>query len=545
MTGGLMNLTTYGKENLILNGNPKKTYFKATYTKCTNFGLQRFRIDYQGSRVLNLTTPTVFNFKIPRYAELLHDTYLSVTLPDIYSPFHYDPAGTYSGNKLIPYEFRWIEEIGSNMIQEVEIHSGGTTLARYPGEYLSCLVQRDYNDAKKHLWNKMTGNVPEINDPGSANGNVNIYPHSMYIDDTGIQPSIRTKKLYIPLDAFFCDSSKMALPLVSLQYQEVSIKITIAPVADLYTINNVHDVRDGTGLSYRIRPNPNNIDEQPWHFLQEPRDILASQELYDTTRNDWNADVHLMATYIFLGQEERRVFAQNEHKLLIKQCYTYDHLGVAGSKIVEMESKDLVINYMWRFRRSDAKERNEWSNYTNWAYNNVIPQTINDNLPLNDDEEIPNPNNFHITGPIGDYDVNQKDILINMGIVMGGVYRENVMQQEVFNYIEKYNRTHGNAKDGLYCYNFALDNRKKNYQPSGGMNVNRFPTVMFEFNTVEPPFDAEGAVVDYICDTSNNPIGFRKSPGQINQYNFDLRVFEERYNVLVFTSGRVGLMNAR
>ena len=83
MTGGLMNLTTYGKENLILNGNPKKTYFKATYTKCTNFGLQRFRIDYQGSRVLNLTTPTVFNFKIPRYAELLHDTYLSVTLPDI------------------------------------------------------------------------------------------------------------------------------------------------------------------------------------------------------------------------------------------------------------------------------------------------------------------------------------------------------------------------------------------------------------------------------------------------------------------------------
>ena len=38
MPGGLMNLTTYGKENLILNGNPKKTYFKATYTKCTNFG---------------------------------------------------------------------------------------------------------------------------------------------------------------------------------------------------------------------------------------------------------------------------------------------------------------------------------------------------------------------------------------------------------------------------------------------------------------------------------------------------------------------------
>jgi len=545
MPGGLMNLTTYGKENLILSGNPKKTYFKATYTKCTNFGLQRFRIDYEGSRILNLTTPSIFNFKIPRYAELLHDTYLCVTLPNIYSPFLYDEAGTYSGNKLIPYEFRWIDELGSNMIQEVEVHSGGTTLAKYPGEYLSCLVQRDYNDAKKKLWNKMTGNVEEINDPGSSNGNVNIYPHSMYINESGIQPSIRGRRLYIPLDAFFCDNSKMALPLVSLQYQEVTIKITIAPVIDLYTINNVHDVNNGTGLSYRIRPNPNNIDEQMWHFLQAPRDTLASHELYDTTRNDWNADVHLAATYIFLGQEERRVFAQNEHKLLIKQCYTYDHLSVAGSKIVEMESKDLVTNYMWRFRRSDAKQRNEWSNYTNWAYNNVIPQTINDDLPLDEGLEIPNPNNYHITGTIGTYDVNQKDILINMGIVMGGVYRENVMQQEIYNYVEKYNRTLGNARDGLYCYNFALENSRKHYQPSGGMNVNRFPSVMFEMNTIEPPIDMAGTVVDYICDTSNNPIGFRKSPGQINQYNFDLRVFEERYNVLVFTSGRVGLMNAR
>ena len=54
MTGGLMNLTAVGTENIILNGNPKKTYFKATYNKHTNFGLQRFRIDFEGNRVLPL-----------------------------------------------------------------------------------------------------------------------------------------------------------------------------------------------------------------------------------------------------------------------------------------------------------------------------------------------------------------------------------------------------------------------------------------------------------------------------------------------------------
>ena len=29
MAGGLLNLTAYGNENVILNGNPKKTFFKA------------------------------------------------------------------------------------------------------------------------------------------------------------------------------------------------------------------------------------------------------------------------------------------------------------------------------------------------------------------------------------------------------------------------------------------------------------------------------------------------------------------------------------
>ena len=29
---------------------------------------------------------------------------------------------------------------------------------------------------------------------------------------------------------------------------------------------------------------------------------------------------------------------------------------------------------MWRFKRSDAFQRNEWNNYTNWAYKDIQPQ---------------------------------------------------------------------------------------------------------------------------------------------------------------------------
>ena len=81
MTGGLMNLVAYGSENLLFNGNPKKTFFKATYQKYTNFGLQRFRIDYEGAKNLNLKTNTVLDFKIPRYSELLYDTYFVFNFP--------------------------------------------------------------------------------------------------------------------------------------------------------------------------------------------------------------------------------------------------------------------------------------------------------------------------------------------------------------------------------------------------------------------------------------------------------------------------------
>ena len=136
--------------------------------------------------------------------------------------------------------------------------------------------------------------------------------------------------------------------------------------------------------------------------------------------------------------KEDNVAAQ-PHKMLIKQVKETDYLGMSGSKIVDIESRDLVSNYMFRFRRSDALLRNEWANYTNWAYNGVLPQALTEDLPLLDNNEIPNPNNFHITGKIGEYAYNQKEILVNMGLVMGGVYRENVLDSGIYNYIEKYN----------------------------------------------------------------------------------------------------------
>ena len=52
MAGGLLSLISQGQQSIILFGNPSKTFLKATYTRTTNFGLQKFRIDYEELELL-------------------------------------------------------------------------------------------------------------------------------------------------------------------------------------------------------------------------------------------------------------------------------------------------------------------------------------------------------------------------------------------------------------------------------------------------------------------------------------------------------------
>jgi hypothetical protein len=77
------------------------------------------------------------------------------------------------------------------------------------------------------------------------------------------------------------------------------------------------------------------------------------------------------------------------------------------------------------------------------------------------------------------------------------------------------------------------------------MNLNKFSKVSFEFNTLEPPVNPDPRLINIICDTNNNPIGFRKDNSDLNEFNYDLKVFEERYNMLIIMGGRGELLQAR
>ena len=577
MPGGLLNIVSYGAQNIILNGNPNKTMFKTTYAKYTNFGLQKFRIDYEGIRYLRLNDMTTMNFKMPRHADLLMDTFVVVSLPHIWSPV-IPPNTTEPYNAALrpndfsawrTYDFKWIKNIGTHLIKEVRFNVGGQIIQKFSGNYLLNLIERDFDEGKKKLYYEMTGNVPELNDPANANQRINVYPNVYYDGtDTGPEPSIRGRKIYIPLNIWFTMAAKMAFPLISLQYTTLYIEIDFRPINELYVVRNVRSC--GNYIS------ANQTDElfQFHRFLHPPPnvDLNYTDPDPDTDtykKTEWAADVHLISTYAFLSTDEQTLFASAPQEYLIKEIYEYSFQNIHGPSKISLDSIGMVSNWQWFFQRSDIGLRNEWSNYTNWEYeyipNNVIstanfisttnfeylgvdiPGTTKTYTPdINPrggaDDDIDQPTGIFITGPYKPQ--NQKYIMNTWGLLLDGTYRENTQDSGVLNYIEKYTRTKGNSGNGVYCYNFCINTNPFDFQPNGALNTSMFKDIEFELTTHQPPM-TETPSISTICNELGEIIGVSKPAWNMYQYTYDLTVLEERYNILSFISGNAALKFAR
>ena len=547
MPGGEMNLIVEGNQNVILNGNPTKTFFTSVYKKYTNFGMQKFRLDYEGLRELKLTQESVFNFKVKRYADLFADTYLSVTLPNIYSPVYPFDCNDSDG-VWIPYEFRWINYLGFLMIKEIEIYNGGLTLQKVTGEYLYAMYLRDMGSFTPIL-NEMIGNTAHLNNPAYSGSRINTYPNAVYTDGSTPEPTIRSSKLLVPLNLWFCLNKSQALPLCALQYNEIELRITLRPISELFTIR---DVTNPTNNYPRIAPNFNMSEHAFYRFIQEPVD--PETNTYSNTSTSWNQDIHLVSKYIFLSDEEKSIFTAYDHKYLFKEVHSYTFNNIAGTAKEKIETAGLVSDWMMIFKRSDAYTRNEWTNYTNWPYNYLPSDVVlaSKTGTLCSGEYGPGLNqnntssNLYSTGLYAFE--NEKNILISLGILIDGEYREQVFNESVYRLTETYvsNTQPSLSFDAnIYCYNFCLNTNPFNLQPSGAVNLSKYYDIELELNTLTPPLDSD-ATFNTICDPNTNEvIGIKKPTSTLYEYTYDLVLLEHRYNILEISNGTCSLMYAR
>lgn len=574
MPGGLMNIEYVGQQNIFLNGEPSKSFFKSGYKTYTNFGMQKFRIDYNGNQSLSTNNETTFEFEIKRYADILMDAYLSVDLPSIWSSIlppktteeltelqesaivQYGDSDITLEQRWAPYEFRWIRDIGAKMIRRISITSGNQKLQEYSGDALLAYVQRDFSNTKKDLFDKMIGEIPELNDPANAQGRVNMYPNAYYNESvSSSQPSISGKTLNIPLNAWFGLKSQQGYPLISSNKNELKIFITFAPINHLYQIRDVMD--EVNNFPY-VAPNSNNDYMQMYRFLQQPPSVELLQEDYTNRNNVWDPAIHLVCTQAFIPEIERQLFVKYEQKYLIKQIREHIFRNLFELSSHKLESFGMISSNLFYLQRSDVNLRNEWSNYTNYPYNYppipmeaapssgtypIIRETSGGGTEIvyiGPGVQADGTQTGYIITPTYNPQ-NNPDILVTMAILLNGEYRENPQPVGVFNEIEKYTRTAGNAPNGLYCYNYCLSTDPFNLEPSGAINMNMYRTIRVEITTITPPLNKYAQVLT-ICDPETGAaIGVNKNNWQIYEYTYDLHYFEEMYNTVSFISGECGL----
>ena len=109
-----MQLVAYGSQDLYLTGNPQITFFKAIYRRYTNFSMEYIPQYFRVLPTFSTTQVNTLTVKIDRNADLIHDCYVVVDLPSIYS--------------TEDEKFQWIENVGQNIIQSAEITVNGVQL---------------------------------------------------------------------------------------------------------------------------------------------------------------------------------------------------------------------------------------------------------------------------------------------------------------------------------------------------------------------------------------------------------------------------------
>ena len=296
MTGGLMQLVAYGAQDIYLTGNPMITYFKVVYRRHTNFAMESIQQTFNGT----VTWGGRVTALISRNGDLVNGMTLEVLLP------------VTAGND------RWTANVGHHLIDRVEVEIGGQLIDRHYSDWLEIWSQLTVPADKKTGYLRMIGQSP-LDPIGQPTGFQNV------TDAAGMVASER--RIYVPLQFWFCRNVGLALPLIALQYHEVKVNLTFSPYISV-AMN-----ADGT--------------------------VAAANDA-------GTLDASLWVDYIYLDTDERRRFAQVSHEYLIEQL---QFNGDETVNIVEGASASITLNFnhpvkelVWVYHNT-AAPNNQQANY--------------------------------------------------------------------------------------------------------------------------------------------------------------------------------------
>ena len=243
MGGGLMQLVAYGAQDIYLTGNPQITFFKVVYRRHTNFAIESIRQTLNGNTVKGSESKCI----IGRDGDLIHKIWIGQETQNI----------TESITDNLIY----------NYIDHTEIRIGGQLMDRQTSDW-------------NNIWWELTTPESKINGYRDVFRGVN-YNYNSDGDNN---------YFWYPLNYWFCRNIGLALPLIALQYHEITLD---------------------------IKWSENSIVDNPEVWID----------------------------YIFLDTDERRKFAQIQHEYLIEQIQYQDSPG--NIKNIDLNFNHPIKELIW------------------------------------------------------------------------------------------------------------------------------------------------------------------------------------------------------
>lgn len=279
MAGALIDIAAKGPQDAYLTENPTITFFKSVYRRHTAFSVEPIEVVFNGSVGFDRTLTAV----IPTNGDLIHKTHVQIDLPAI--------AGT---------SVAWTRNIGHVLLKEIEIKIGGQRLDKHYGIFMHIWKELTISEGHVDGFNVMIGNTSYLTTPSSTRD---------------------ARRLYVPLQFQYCRNVGSAIPLIALQYSDVTIEVKTRPLAEC-----VVGTISGT-------PALNNMS--------------------------------LWVDYIHLDRDERTAFAQTAHEYLIEQ------LQFTGEESFSQTSVRQRLNFnhpckalVWAVQLDSNATANRWTDFT-------------------------------------------------------------------------------------------------------------------------------------------------------------------------------------
>ncbi len=373
-----MQLVAYGAQDIYLTGNPMITYFKVVYRRHTNFAMESIQQTFNGTAAFNNRVTAL----ISRNGDLVSGMMLEIVLPNL----------TDGGPNA-----RYHHDVGHHLLKQVEIEIGGQLIDRHYGDWLEVWSQLTVPASKELGYRWMIGQ--DLRDADSGDGD---------LQTAGLQ--VTGRKIYVPLQFWFCRNVGLALPLIALQYHEVKVNIQFASQVDVC----------------RGTPATTNLSANLW------------------------------VDYIYLDTDERRRFAQVSHEYLIEQLQlnTEAYPAAAPSKTVDLNFNHPVKELVWVCKET-VTEDNAGANLFRQSSRYILAS-----------EPMGAHDNFTGASMFGSNPVRRAKLQLN------GHDRFAEREGAYFNKVQTFQaHTRIPASPGVNVYSFAL--KPEEHQPSGTCNFSR------------------------------------------------------------------------